>query len=368
MSDDDWDEWEEDDEEVKKVKEPEGIPVPECEYDYGEKTSRGITFAGVGYSKNGKSLMGTQLAWLNQKWWTTSPAKGGKYINIERFPLVKEMITTGLIPEITELQVIDLDGSFDSKSRYGIFGRLTRDLYASKVIKKTTIQVPGRIVKLSDSSFKELAKQEIQLAKLKFDNEIAKAVMDNEENIALLIDPLDELERLVNQMFRITYEENIAPQRPLKSGKTKEFYSSSLDGIPRKFWYVRNSWFEDCLRAKRPYKGFCYDTFKIDYKDPMYNDDPDAPDYKIAMTKRSHYYLDVIMWFDTSNYEAQVINRFEANQDRTKPLDFSKAKIINYTPRKISAFYEILEAIAPSLMGMVEKEDGTYEYDNIYDD
>ena len=77
--------------------------------------------------------------------------------------------------------------------------------------------------------------------------------------------------------------------------------------------------------------------------------------------------MDLIMWFDSTNYEAKVINRFKGDQDRLKPLDFSKAEVIPYTPRRVKAIYEIFEALAPSLMGMIEKVDGTYEYDDIYD-
>jgi len=310
--------------------------------------------------------MGCLLPWVNQRWWSSSPLKQGKFIDIEQYPLVKEMIVTGLIPEVTKIQVIDLDGSFDSKSRFGIFGRLTEELYKAKMIKKTTIKVPGRIVKIGDGSFRELAKKEIEIAKIKIDNEIEIAMKDNDETIALMVDPFDEIERLLNNMFRITYEENIAPVRPLKSGETKDFYSSSLDGIPRKFWYMRNSWFEDTLRSKRDYPGFSYDTFKIDYKDPQYAIEQNAPDYRIAMTKRSHYFMDLIMWFDSTNYEAKIINRFKGDQDRLKPLDFSKAEVISYTPRRVKAIYEIFEKLAPSLMGMTETADGSYEFDDIY--
>lgn len=363
-------EWEKDfefkEEEWEDLKKEENKVIEKPTYDYGEKKSKGITIGAVGYSKNGKSLMGCLLPWLNQRWWSSSPLKQGKFIDIEQYPLVKEMIVTGLIPEVTEIQVIDLDGSFDSKSRFGIFGRLTEELYKTKMIKKTTIKVPGRIVKIGDGSFRELAKKEIEIAKIKIDNEIEIAMKDNDETIALMIDPFDEIERLLNNMFRITYEENIAPVRPLKDGTTKDFYSSSLDGIPQKFWYMRNSWFEDTLRSKRDYQGFSYDTFKIDYKDPQYAKDKDAPDYKIAMTKRSHYFMDLIMWFDSTNYEAKVINRFKGDQDRLKPLDFSKAEIIGYTPRRVKAIYEIFEKLAPSLMGMVETVDGSYEFDDIY--
>jgi len=354
------DEWEE------KEEETEEVVIEKAEYDYGGKKNKGISIGAVGYSKNGKSLMGSLFPWLNQRWWSSSPLKQGKFIDIEKYPLVKEMIVTGFIPEVSCLQVIDLDGSYDSKSRFGIFGRLTDELYKAKMIKKTTINVPGRIVKIGDGSFRELAKKEIELAKIKIDNEIEIAVKDNDETVALMVDPFDELDRLLNNMFRITYEENIAPVRPLKSGKTKDFYSSSLDGIPRKFWYMRNSWFEDTLRAKRPYKGFLYDTFKVDYKDPEYAKEG-APDYKIAMTKRSHYFMDLIIWFDSTNYEAKIINRFKGDQDKLKPLDFSKAEIIPYTPRKVKCIYEIFEKLAPSLLGMEEQIDGSYIYDDIYD-
>lgn len=336
--------------------------IEEVEYDYGEGSAAAISFAGVGYSKNGKSLMGSLFPYLNQKWWTNSPAKAGKGIMIEDYPLTKQMIKTGIIPEIELLQVIDLGGTYATKSKMATFGALTKPLYEANMIKKCTIKVPGRVVKLADNSFKELAKKEIEIAKLKFDNEIIRSVNENDETIALLIDPYDELERLLNNMFRIVYEENIAPVRPLKGGQTKDFYGSSLDGIPQKFWYIRNSWFEDSLRMKADYPGISYDTFKID---PKPNDDPP---YKIGWTKRSHYFLDIILWFDTSTYTAKVINRFEADQDRRKPVDFEKAKVIEYTPKRAKAIYEIMEALAPSIMGMELNEEGKYEEVNIWGD
>lgn len=351
----------EDDWEEAKKKQEEKLVIPETEYDYGTKNNRGIGIAGIGYSKNGKSLMGSLLPWLNQKWWTSSPAKEGKFIMIEDFPLTKELIKTGQIPEVELLQVIDLGGAYDSKSKMGIFGRLTEELYKNKMIKKTTIKIPGRRVKISDSTFRELAKKDLEIAKIRFDNEIKAAVADNDAGVALMIDPFDDLERLLNMMFRITYEENIAPVRPLKDGTTKDFYAAGLDGIPQKFWYMRNSWFEDALRAKRDYQGFSYDTFKIDPKVD------ETPNYKVAWTKRTHYFFDLIMWFDTHNYEAKVINRFKGDQDRAKPVDFDKAVIIDYTPRRVKAIYEIFEALAPSLLGMKEKVDGSYEYDDIYE-
>jgi len=350
------DEWEE----VKK-EEKKKLEVPEAEYDYGEKRNRGISIAGVGYSKNGKSLMGSLLPWLNQKWWTRSNAKGGKYIEIEEFPLTKQLIVEGHIPEVELLQVIDLGGTYDSKSKMGIFGRLTEELYKEKMIRKTTIKIPGRKVSIADDNFRELAKTDIELAKIRFDNEIQAACEDNDESVALMIDPFDDLERLLNNKFRIMYEEDIAPVRPLKDGTTKDWYSSSLDGIPQKFWYIRNSWFEDALRSKADYKGFSYDTFKIDPK-------PDEnPPYKICWTKKSQYYFDLIMWFDTNGYNTKVINRFKGDQDRSKPIDFEKAVVIDYTPRRVKAIYEIFEKLAPSLLGMVETLDGSYEYDDIYD-
>ena len=166
--------------------------------------------------------------------------------------------------------------------------QLTEELYKAKMIKKTTIQIPGRKVSIADGNFRELAKMDIELAKINFDNEIQSAVEDNDETVALMVDPFDELERLLNNKFRIMYEEDIAPVRPLKDGTTKDWYSSSLDGIPQKFWYIRNSWFEDTLRAKSSYKGFSYDTFKMDV---VKNPKEGEPPYKIAWTKKSHYFF-----------------------------------------------------------------------------
>ena len=59
--------------------------------------------------------------------------------------------------------------------------------------------------------------------------------------------------------------------------------------------------------------------------------------------------------------------RFKGDQDRSKPLDFEKAEIIPFTPRRVKAVYEIFEKLAPSLLGMQEQVDGTFKYDDIYD-
>jgi len=337
--------------------------VPDAIYDHGEEKGTAISIAGIGYSKNGKSLMGSLLPYLNQMWWTNSKAKEGKGIMIENYPLVKEMITTGVIPEVSILNVIDLQGSYHSKSKMGIFGRLTKPLYDKKLIKKTVIGTADKKKNISDPVSRELERLEVEMAKIKFDNAIKDVVADSDESVALFVDPTDDLERLLTKKFRCTWEVDIAPARPFKDGEKKDFYGASLDGIPQKFWYIRNSWFEDCLREQMKHKGFTYNTFKVELKE---NDSNYPEGFRINWTKRSQFYFDLVLWFDTGSYNAKVINRFAGDQDRKKPLDFNKAIVIDFTPRRPKAIYEIFERLAPSILGMVENEDGEYIYDNIW--
>ena len=352
--------------------------VDDAVYDDGSELKPGnINVAFLGYEHSGKSILYTLSGYFNQKWWTTSPAKTG--VLIEKYPKCKQMIKEGIVPEIEKVQVLDLDCSYASLSKLGIFGKLARPLYKAKIIKSIGIPIPQRQAALVNNKIKEISLQDFDITKQKIDNEILKAVKDNPETTALAIDSMTSLDELLNNKFRVLYEVALAPQDRGKK-KGKDYYGSSLDGIKQSYWKIRNGWWVSTLRTKRQYKGWQFDTYKVEPKHPVWlkKEKKDAEteaelakikDYKIEWAPKTKFDLDIILWLENNGlkgnfakYWAKIKNRFEGSSI----MDDEFHREIQYTPRRVCAFYDLMEQLAPSILGEVELEDGTFEDDDIF--
>jgi len=380
VEDFDIDNWEEFDESPKMGKQKIPTIVNDVEYDDGSEEKPGnLNVAFLGYEHSGKSILYTLSGYFNQKWWTGSTAKQGGHIRIDKYPKCKQMIKEGIVPEIEHLQVIDLDCSYASLSKLGIFGKLARPLYKAKIIKSVGIPIPQRQAALINNKIKEISLQDFDITKQKIDNEILKAVEDNPETTALAIDSMTSLDELLNNKFRVLYEVALAPvDRGKKKGK--DYYGSSLDGIKQSYWKIRNGWWVSTLRTKRQYKGWQFDTYKVEPKHPVWlkKEKKDAEteeelakikDYKIEWAPKTKFDLDIILWLENNGlkgnfakYWAKIKNRFEGSSI----MDDEFHREIHYTPRRVCAFYDLMEQLAPSILGECEKEDGTYEDDDIF--
>ncbi len=371
------DEWVDFDESPTTKNEVPSI-VDEVVYDDGSDITPGnLNIAFLGYEHSGKSILYTLSGYWNQKWWTSSPAKTG--IMIEKFPKCKQLIKEGVLPEIEELQVIDLDCSYGTLSKLGIFGKLARPLYKKKIIKRTSIHIPQRQAGLINNKIKEISIRDFDITKQKIDNEINKAVKDNPETTALGLDSMTSLDELLNNKFRILYEIALAPQDRGKK-KGKDYYGSSLDGIKQSYWKIRNGWWVSTLRTKRQYRGWQFDTYKVEAKHPVWlkkekenaeteEDLAKIKDYKIEWAPKTKFDLDIILWLENNglkgakaDYWAKIKNRFEGSS----LMDDEFHREIHYTPRRVCAFYDLMEQLAPSILGEIEKEDGTFEDDDIF--
>jgi len=338
-----------------------------------------MNVAFLGYEHSGKSILYTLCGYFNQKWWTGSTAKEGGHIRIEKYPKCKQIIKQGILPEIEQLQVIDLDCSYASLSKLGVFGKLARPLYKAKIIKSVGIPIPQRQAALINNKIKEISLRDFDITKQKIDNEITKAVKDNDETVALALDSMTSLDELLNNKFRVLYEVALAPvDRGKKKGK--DYYGSSLDGIKQSYWKIRNGWWVSTLRTKRQYKGWQFDTYKVEPKHPVWlkkeredaetkEDLEKIKDYKIEWAPKTKFDLDIILWLENNglkgekaDYWAKIKNRFEGSSLG----DDEFHREIHYTPRRVCAFYDLIEQLAPSILGEVEMPDGTYEDDDIF--
>lgn len=376
----DEDDWENFDD-TPKTKKEVPIRVDDVVYDDGSDESPGaLNVAFIGYEHSGKSILYTLSGYFNQNWWTTSSMKEGGHIRIDKYPKCKQLIKEGIVPEVEQVQVIDLDCSYGTLSKIGIFGKLARPLYKNKIIKRTSIPIPQRQAGLVNNVIKEIALKDFDITKQKIDNEIIMAVKDNPETTALAIDSMTSLDELLNNKFRILYEVALAPQSKGKK-KGKDYYGSSLDGIKQSYWKIRNGWWVGTLRCKRQYRGWQFDTYKVETKHPVWlkkeketaeeegKDIDKIKGYKIEWAPKTKYDLDLIMWLENNGlkgekaeYWAKIKNRFEGST----LLDDEFHRTIPYTPRRVCAFYDVIEQLAPSILGEIEKEDGTFEDDDIF--
>ena len=377
FDDDDWEDF--DPSPIAKKEVP--IKVDDVVYDDGSDESPGaLNVAFIGYEHSGKSILYTLSGYFNQNWWTTSSMKEGGHIRIDKYPKCKQLIKEGIVPEVEQVQVIDLDCSYGTLSKIGIFGKLARPLYKNKIIKRTSIPIPQRQAGLVNNVIKEISLRDFDITKQKIDNEIIMAVKDNPETTALAIDSMTSLDELLNNKFRILYEVALAPQSKGKK-KGKDYYGSSLDGIKQSYWKIRNGWWVGTLRCKRQYRGWQFDTYKVETKHPVWlkkeketaeeegKDVDKIKGYKIEWAPKTKYDLDLIMWLENNGlkgekaeYWTKIKNRFEGST----LLDDEFHRTIRYTPRRICAFYDVIEQLAPSILGEIEKEDGTFEDDDIF--
>jgi len=378
LDEDDWDEID------NKSKPSTKIPtkVDDVEYDDGDEiTPANLNIALIGYEHSGKSIWYTLAGYWNQSWWTGSPAKVG--IDISKYPKCKQLIKEGHVPEVEKIQVLDLDCSYGTLSRTGIFGKLARPLYKKGIIRRTkNLNIPQRQAGLVNKVFKEIAIKDFDICKQKIDNAISKAVKDNPETTVLAVDSMTSLDELLNNKFRILYEVAIAPTRKDKKGKPRDhYYGVSLDGIKQSYWKIRNGWWLGTLRAKRQYRGWQFDTYKVETKHPIWLkkeketavDDGKDPEkvktYKIEWAPKTKYDLDIILWLENNGlkgekakYWAKIKNRFEGST----LMDDEFHRKVDYTPRRVCAFYDLMEQLAPSILGEIEKPDGTFEDDDIW--
>ena len=384
MTDDLYDEDEWEDEDISSDEPSTKIPVmvDEVEYDDGEEISpANLNIALIGYEHSGKSILYTLSGYWNQSWWTTSTAKTG--ILIENYPKCKQLIKEGYVPEVEKIQVLDLDCSYRTLSKVGVFGKLARPLYKKKIIKVSkNLNIPQRQAGLVNKVFKEIAIKDFDICKQKIDNAISKAVKDNPETTVLAVDSMTSLDELLNNKFRILYEVAIAPTRKDKKGKPRgDYYGVSLDGIKQSYWKIRNGWWLGTLRAKRQYRGWQFDTYKVETKHPIWlkreieeaedagKDASKVKDYKIEWAPKTKYDLDIILWLENNglkgakaDYWAKIKNRFEGST----LMDDEFHRKVHYTPRRVCAFYDLMEQLAPSILGEIEKPDGTFEDDDIW--
>jgi len=154
---------------------------------------------------------------------------------------------------------------------------------------------------------------------------------------------------------RIIYEE------VLNKSEDKNTLGSSLKGVRQSYYKIRNGWWVETLRDLRTYQGWNIDTFKKDPKPYKYlklemdsaikegRPVKDISKFIIQWAPKTPYDLDMIFHIDNdgTNYWAELVNRFEGG----KPI--SMRNKYSYTPDNKWAFIEILEQIAPYILGEV---------------
>lgn len=327
------------------------VKIPKTKTNFDD-IRRGLNVGLVSEEMKGKSVIETLIGYLNLEF-CNSDVK-------ERFPKTYEILHTGLLPEVEILDVLDMDCSYETLSHLGNFGALSKKLYSLNRIKVTEFKMPKRQIKFINGIAKEAAKIEIQKKKLEIEMAISNRVKDNGAEIALLNDSMSSYDELLNDLFRIVYEEVI------NKSENKDGLGSSLKGIRQSYYQIRNGWWLETLRDLRTYSGWNIDTFKKKLKPFKYYDmevqdykkrglDPNEIDKFITQwATNTEFDLDLVYHLDNDgiNYWVDLKSRFIGN----KPVKMNKRAY--YTPDNIYAFWEIIEEEAPRLLGEVAV-DGT---------
>jgi hypothetical protein len=334
---DNWEETPKEKKEIKKAKTKTSF----------ENIVRGMNLGLVSEEMKGKSLLATLIGYVNLEYCNNEVK--------EAFPKTYEILHTGLVPEVERIDVLDMDCSYEKLSHLGKFWKLSKKLYNDDKIHITKFKMPKRQIKFIDGIAKEAAKIAIQQKKIEIENTISERVKNNGPEVVLLNDSLSSYDELLNDLFRIVYEEVI------NKSEDKDTLGSSLKGIRQSYYQIRNGWWVETLRDLRTYKGWNIDTFKKEPKSFKYlqleiesakkegKSADDVSRYIIQWATKTEFDLDLVFHIDNDrvNYWVDLKSRFEGNvPKRTNQR-------IYYTPDNIYAFWEILEEIAPHILGEV---------------
>lgn len=359
FEEDDWEEGE--DGEVMDVKAVKGRTAD------GEAKRKGDNVALLAFTKGGKSMTAALYGYLNTDYFDKFNVK-------ENFPKVYQLIKEGYVPEIEKIDVLDLDGSFDQLGHKGAFWTLTKHLWRDGRIDLTeNLEIPKVDVDSVSQVARNVAKKKIDEAKLRIENTISQRVKDNPETTCLVIDSMSSYDELLNDKFRLLYEDVLAE-------KDKRHIGGSLDGVKQSYWKIRNGWWVETLRDKRKYPGWQIDTYKLEDKQytwlqkeidaakkhPQKTADDVLP-FNIIWAPRTTYDLDFVhllrgqgddLWMET-------MNRYEKSESEAE-FSLKDLQRINYTKNRRSAVYEILEQLAPSIMGEIEEDGELLEDDDLW--
>lgn len=361
----DFDDFEEDDWEEEDVNTIEPAKRKQGEV---ESDKKGQNVALLAFTEGGKSLTESLYGYLNSDFFDVIPDCR------ERFPKTVQMLKDGTLPQVEKLDILDLDGSYEKLSHKGIFGRLSKPLYEKGMIYITDdLEIPKVDVSTVKQSALLVAKKKIDEAKLKIEATISDRVKHNEETTLLAIDSMSSYDELLNDKFRILYEEVLAD-------KKKKHVGSSLDGIKQSYWKIRNGWWVETLRNKRKYPGWQIDTYKLEEKQYTWlskeidgakkhpqKTEEDVLPFKIVWAPRTTYDLDLVhlLRSDGRQYWMETMNRYKKNKAEA---EFSLRDLdrIYYTPNRRSAVYEVLEELAPWILGEVEEGGELLEDDELW--
>jgi len=353
-------------------KEKKKIPESKWEDDSDDSSKLNLNIAIRALEWKGKSCVATTFGFINTKYFDKLQIK-------DLYPKCYDMIKTGFLPEVELTKVLDLDGSFKTQSKAGIFGRLVKPLYDAKSIKRCTIKIPKPKINYIDDQASQVAKAVIAGTKLRIDQEISDTVVDSGHEVLFIIDSMSSYDELLNDLFNIVYEDYLAkPKRGEEKDFNKEF--SYMKGINQKYYKIRNGWWIDTLRNKRTFPGFQIDTIKMEIKHELWFEkelkkakdegkDPEKIDpYITVWVPRTKFDLDMVLTLDNkqavnekgvkyfTEFWADTMIRMNSNQHSADVQEtFDR---IDIKPNRRTAAYDILEGLAPYLLGEVEDDEG----------
>lgn len=328
----------------------EGIDF-ESEQETTKDINNGINLGIVGRDMKGKSLMASLIAYLNLEYFEEVNQEW-----MEKFPKTYALLKEEKIPEVKELRVVDFDKSYENRSKAGIFGRLMKPIWnedmPGKIIPRK-LDLPNRDMNKLDKTGKKIFLNDLKrtLSKIKITLKEQVDIARKREGVALMLDPMSKLTRVVNKRFKVYYE--------IIFGKNA---LEMLDGVKQSYYQVRNDEWADVMGLKREYNGWQIDTFKSVLKQPHWFEKDVSRAKNIGMpvkyvnpenikwVKDTYFDLDIVMMInnDTKSYWAKVKNRFEGNKSKYLLEDIQK---ITYTPKKRSGMIEIIEELGPSISG-----------------
>lgn len=350
-------------------------PIKFEEYKKGDSGAKGGLVIGIlSLWKNGKSIGAGLWAFFNSAF--------------KQFmgPECRETLTSGTLPEIEQILVVDTEETWKRDLDHGFLGTMLKPVIESDIkIKVESTPLLRKREKVKDGEIVNVSKDfDVDKMRENFEAAVWHAAEDYGPETLIIIDSMSDYKDSITDEQEEMFGKTITTK--YKKAGEKDDDQTNLD---RKFYRYRNKWWTNVLMKLRTSGAWVVETYKLEERDEEYRwkevkyRSPDdynkfltehvrlPPEYAVWCAK-TEYRVDqgyaIRDWYD---YETGVIKpmiRTDWFKHRHSTMQFADLKsvdlqekhekdcLIDYPQHDRMAMMYLIEDMAPALLQKLSPE------------
>jgi len=351
-------------------------PIQFKEYNGGDSVSSGGLVIGLlSLWKNGKSIGASLWAFFNSLF--------KKYMG----PETREVLTTGTLPEIEQILVVDTEETWKRDLDHGYLGTILKPIIKSDIkIKIESTPLLRKREKVKEGEIVNVSKDfDVDKMRENFEAAVWHAAEDYGPETLIIIDSMSDYKDSITDEQEEMFGKTIT--RKFKKRGEKEDEETNLD---RKFYRYRNKWWINVLMKLRTSGAWVVETYKMEKRDEEWRwkevkyRSPDNYDkfvthqirlpaeYPVWVSK-TEYRVDqgyaIRDWYDMETGTIKPMIRTDWYKHRHSTMQFSDLDSVDlqekheedclfpYPQGDRMAMMYLIEDMAPALLQKVEPEE-----------